>query len=275
MSSSPEDPSYEIPLTPGEQQVSTLLLSRYDGVVPQQNGLWCAQIYNNHYLKLLGTFKSEISAARAYDSAARKLCGSDFFRNLFLTNVTIHEPNFQSMYTNEAVIDMIRDGSYEPKFIEFVWIHHPNFSYSGFVAWPTALDTIPGNLFKEMFHKELILTDMENKEVLVLPYQALFYFPPLNSKTVEVWLEFKDRRNQKWAFKYCYRSNNHSYVLTAGWDMFANEMQLCVDDIVVFYRCRDWKKCPIKILDVVDIIRGVRNTDKQWRLGEAYMHAND
>ncbi|XP_020585965.1 putative AP2/ERF and B3 domain-containing protein Os01g0140700 [Phalaenopsis equestris] len=165
MSSPSEDTPYSIPLTLAEHLVSTPLLSWYDGVALQPNSLWGAQIYDNHNLILLGTFKSEISAARVYDSVARKIYGSDFFRNLFLTNLTIHEPSFQSMYTKEAIIDMIRDGSYEPKFMEFIWIHHPNFRYSGFVAWPTSLDTIHGVLFKEMFHKKLILTDMENKEV--------------------------------------------------------------------------------------------------------------
>ncbi|XP_020585976.1 AP2/ERF and B3 domain-containing transcription factor At1g51120-like [Phalaenopsis equestris] len=266
MCSPPENPPYAIPLAQAKQQVSTMLLSWYDGVALQPNNLWVAQIYDNHNLILLGTFGSEISAARAYDSAARKLYGSDFFRNLLLTNVTIHEPSFQSLHTKEAIIDMIRDGSYEPKFIEFVWIHHPNFRYSGFVAWPTSSDTLHGFLFKEMFHKELILTDMENKEELVLPYQALFYFQTLNSKTDEAWLEFKDKRNRKWAFKCCCRSNNYSYILTAGWDTFANEMELCVNDIVVFYRSRDWGRCPTKIFYMVDIIRGVRNSDKQWRL---------
>ncbi|GMP71661.1 hypothetical protein CsSME_00029982 [Camellia sinensis var. sinensis] len=36
------------------------------------------------------------------------------------TNITVHEPKFQSFHSTEAILNMIRDGSYPSKFADFM-----------------------------------------------------------------------------------------------------------------------------------------------------------
>ncbi|XP_060959469.1 ethylene-responsive transcription factor CRF2-like [Cannabis sativa] len=93
-------------------------LGKFKGVVPQQNGNWGAQIYANHQRIWLGTFKSEKAAAMAYDSATIKLQNGDINRNFPWTNITLHEPDFQSHYTVEAVLNMMVLISIEIRFIK-------------------------------------------------------------------------------------------------------------------------------------------------------------
>ncbi|KAJ0020661.1 hypothetical protein Pint_31280 [Pistacia integerrima] len=95
---------------------------KFKGVVPQQNGHWGAQIYANHQRIWLGTFKSEKEAAMAYDSAALKIRGDDSQRNFPWTDNNNQEPNFQNQFTKEAILNMIRDGTYQPKFADFLRI---------------------------------------------------------------------------------------------------------------------------------------------------------
>jgi len=95
-------------------------IAKFKGVVPQVNGHWGAQIYANHQRIWLGTFKSEKEAAMAYDSAAIKLRSGDSHRNFSWTDQTAQEPNFQNNYSTEAVLNMIRDGSYPSKFSAFL-----------------------------------------------------------------------------------------------------------------------------------------------------------
>ncbi|XP_057774922.1 AP2/ERF and B3 domain-containing transcription factor At1g50680-like [Salvia miltiorrhiza] len=72
---------------------------RFKGVVPQPNGHWGAQIYANQQRIWLGTFKSETSAAIAYDSAAMKLRHGDSHTNFPPTAL---ELGFQSQLSTEA-----------------------------------------------------------------------------------------------------------------------------------------------------------------------------
>ena len=46
-------------------------VSAYKGVCVTRNGKWRAVIYKSGKQKYLGTYKSEIDAAKSYDSAAR------------------------------------------------------------------------------------------------------------------------------------------------------------------------------------------------------------
>ncbi|KAG0460579.1 hypothetical protein HPP92_020876 [Vanilla planifolia] len=124
--------------------------ARFKGVVLQQNGHWGAQIYFHHSRIWLGTFKSELAAARAYDSAAAKLHRGDTHRNFPCTEVTVHEPAFQDRFTTEAVLDMIRDGS-----------RH--------VSAPAAVAAADGVVFEELFSKELTPSDVGKLNRLVIP----------------------------------------------------------------------------------------------------------
>ncbi|KAK9947362.1 hypothetical protein M0R45_002991 [Rubus argutus] len=90
--------------------------TKFKGVVPQQNGHWGAQIYANHNRVWLGTFDSEVEAAMAYDSAAIKLRNGECQRNFAWTKETDQEPYFQNLHSQEAVLTMIKDGSYQARF---------------------------------------------------------------------------------------------------------------------------------------------------------------
>ncbi|KAI3812407.1 hypothetical protein L1987_17115 [Smallanthus sonchifolius] len=91
-------------------------LQKYKGVVPQPNGNWGAQLYTNNQRIWLGTFTSEIDAAIAYDRASMKFRGVDAPRNLPLTKSTLLEASFQSYYSIETILGMIKYGSYQAKF---------------------------------------------------------------------------------------------------------------------------------------------------------------
>ncbi|KAK9115822.1 hypothetical protein Sjap_014769 [Stephania japonica] len=72
-------------------------------------------------MDLVGTFKSDKEAAMAYDIAAMKLRNDDYSRcNIPCNNLTIQEHNFQSLHTTYEILCMIKDGSYQAKFMNFV-----------------------------------------------------------------------------------------------------------------------------------------------------------
>ncbi|XP_020585808.1 AP2/ERF and B3 domain-containing transcription factor At1g51120-like [Phalaenopsis equestris] len=252
-----EGQSSRISSTQAGQRVNTMP-TWYIGVVPQRKGYWSAEIYFKDRVISLGRFKSEVAAARAYDSVAITQHGNDFARNFLLTNATIHEPAFQSNYTNEAIVHMIMDGSYEHRLIQFVSNQHRAYCYSDSIAMPTCLDTFQGVFYKKIYHKELTSTDLENQNMLILPNYVLPFFPPFRSDRAQFWLEFNDRMNKTWAFHYIYMTRIQSFVITMGWSLFVNEMELRAKDIVVFYVCSDRRIYPEEFFDMIDIIRGVR-----------------
>ncbi|XP_020585856.1 AP2/ERF and B3 domain-containing transcription factor At1g51120-like [Phalaenopsis equestris] len=233
--------------------------SRFQGVFYLQNSHWGAQINTIS----LGLFKSEVAAARAYDSASLKLFGNNFMRNLFLTSVTIHESLFQNMYSLEVIINMIKDRSYEPNYINFLWNHYPNFRYGDSLAMPTSMYAIDGTFSKEIFRKELLLTDIQNQNLIVIPDLALLSFHPKNSNTGKRWFDFKDRTNRSWAFQLDYVNTTPDCAFTTGWNKFFNEMELCANDTVVFYRCKNLQNFPDEFFNMIDVIRGIRKPESR------------
>lgn len=255
-----EGPSSSIPST---QQETEPAVTRYKGVVLQQNGHWGAQIYVPHGRIWLGTFKSEVEAARAYDSAAVKLHHGDSDRNFPFSDVTIYEPAFQDHFSTEAILDMIRDGTYEPKLLEFVCtIHSPNSGGNGAAALPVAPVAVDGVLFKEMFQKELTPSDVGKLNRLVIPKKhAMRFFPPVSPDAVDgISLEFRDRLNRSWFFRYCYWKSSQSYVFTKGWNRFVKELGLRAKDTVIFYRCLQTEGLVRRSFCLIDIVRGVGST---------------
>ncbi|KAK8944937.1 AP2/ERF and B3 domain-containing transcription factor [Platanthera zijinensis] len=209
--------------------------ARYKGVVPQQNGHWGAQIYVHHSRIWLGTFKSERAAARAYDSAAIKLHRCVSHRNFPCSDTSVHEPAFQDLFTKDAVLEMIKDGSYEPKLADFVRANNSVESS----ALPPPPTSAAGVICREMFQKELTPSDVGKLNRLVIPKKhATRHLPPVSSDAVEeLLLEFRDRGNRGWVFRYCYWKSSQSYVFTKGWNKFVKEKGLRAKDTVGFYRC--------------------------------------
>lgn len=218
-------------------------LPRFKGVVPQQNGHWGAQIYANHQRIWLGTFKSEIDAAKAYDSAAIKLRGRDSDRNFPWTNITVQEPIFQSHYTVEEILNLIKDGSYPSKFAHFLTQRRDE-------ELDQNLAVVHGNgglSCRLLFQKELTPSDVGKLNRLVIPKKyAIKYFPNIAetesteedesiSIVDDVQLVFYDRLMRLWKFRYCYWKSSQSYVFTRGWNRFVREKDLKSNDTVAFY----------------------------------------
>ncbi|KAB2623610.1 AP2/ERF and B3 domain-containing transcription factor [Pyrus ussuriensis x Pyrus communis] len=219
--------------------------AKFKGVVPQQNGHWGAQIYANHQRIWLGTFKSEKEAAMAYDSAAVKLRnGKDLHRNFPWTNFTIQEPDFQNHYTTDAIIKMIRDGSYPSKFDAFV--RSQTQSRIEEMSKGTNPIRVHGDgqvLCRQLFQKELTPSDVGKLNRLVIPKKyAVEYFPCIcenveDNGTEDIELVFYDKFTRVWKFRYCYWRSSQSFVLTRGWNRFVKENNLKVNDVITFYAC--------------------------------------
>ncbi|KAH7848802.1 hypothetical protein Vadar_008236 [Vaccinium darrowii] len=210
------------------------------------NGHWGAQIYAKHQRVWLGTFKSETDAAMAYDSASIKLrTGTgDNYRNFPWTSMTVHEPKFQSLHSTEAILNMIRDGSYPYKFQDFLM------SRKGEHEFDVNLIKVKGHgVFscKLLFQKELTPSDVGKLNRLVVPKKyAVKFFPPMthdteentgDGKVDEVNICFYDRMMKLWKFRYCYWNSSQSFVFTRGWNRFVKEKGLKANDMISFYIC--------------------------------------
>ncbi|KAL9998166.1 putative transcription factor RAV family [Helianthus debilis subsp. tardiflorus] len=211
-------------------------LQKYKGVVPQQNGNWGAQIYTNNQRIWLGTFKSEIDAAIAYDRASMKLRTADAPRNFPLTKSTLLEANFQSHYSMETILAMIKDGSYQAKFEDYQRLkkdrENDNVVEKGSLGFSCRV----------LFQKELTPSDVGKLNRLVIPKKyAVRYFPPVPDDVAqgfandEVTLSFYDTKKRLWKFRYCYWKSSQSFVFTRGWNQFVKDKKLMPKDKITFY----------------------------------------
>lgn len=220
--------------------------ARFKGVVPQLNGHWGAQIYANHQRIWLGTFTSEKEAAMAYDSAAIKLRSGDSHRNFSWSNLTFQEPKFQNHYSTEAVLNMIKDGSYQSKFSEFL-MNQSQKTEKGIDQNTMKLHNNGKFLRRQLFQKELTPSDVGKLNRLVIPKKyAVKFFPHISENEKEnvtgggvddVLLVFYDKFMRLWKFRYCYWRSSQSFVFTRGWNRFVKEKNLEAKDIVTFYKC--------------------------------------
>lgn len=226
---------------------NSITSGRFKGVVPQQNGHWGAQIYANHQRVWLGTYKSETEAAMAYDSAAIKLRSGDNHRNFPWTNLTIQEPNFQSLFSTETVLNMIKDGSYPSKFAEFMKAESHRGEKPALGLEQAGFPSNGKFMCKLLFQKELTPSDVGKLNRLVIPKKyAIKHFPPVSSCAEEnddssvvddMQLAFYDRFMRQWKFRYCYWRSSQSFVFTRGWNRFVKEKELNANDIINFYLC--------------------------------------
>ncbi|OVA05434.1 AP2/ERF domain [Macleaya cordata] len=246
-----------------QENNTTSLSPRFKGVVLQQNGHWGAQIYANHQRIWLGTFKSEKEAAMAYDSAAIKLrSGDSDHRNYPWSNLTIQEPYFQNLHTTEAVLNMIKDGSYQSKFLDFVKARSLKMDkeareLNNLLNRGSCVNDRRGFSCQQLFQKELTPSDVGKLNRLVIPKKyAVKYFPQVSE--VSNWEEedkdgggvddvqvvIFDKQMKSWKFRYCYWKSSQSFVFTRGWSRFVKEKELKAKDVITFYRCeyREWFK---------------------------------
>ncbi|XP_008800060.3 AP2/ERF and B3 domain-containing transcription factor At1g50680-like isoform X1 [Phoenix dactylifera] len=258
---------------------------RYKGVVLQQNGHWGAQIYAHHNRIWLGTFKSELAAAAAYDSAAIKLHRGDSHRNLPWNELTIHEPRFQEQFSTEAVLEMIRSGSYESRFAEYLRVMQspqaspvapPRGSPRSGIGSGGCGGGGSCNTCCEMFTKELTPSDVGKLNRLVIPKKhATRFFPAVSPESDdELLLEFQDLESRLWVFRYCYWKSSQSYVFTKGWNKFVKEKGLQAKDSVTFYRCEE-REGPRRAYCMIEAVpcrqgRGQENGNVTFGLGLSY-----
>ncbi|KAJ0229898.1 AP2/ERF and B3 domain-containing transcription factor [Hirschfeldia incana] len=217
--------------------------TKYKGVVQHHNGNWGAQIYVDHKRIWLGTFKSPAEAAMAYDSANIKLRSFDAnsHRNFPWSDSTVHEPVFQKGYTTEAVLNMIKDHSYQREFQEFL----KNRSQVVVGSKQSRRDEESNKRFSctQLFQKELTASDVGKLNRLVIPKKYAVKYLPFISEIEEgeivedVEVVFYDREMRPWTFKYCYWSSSQSFVFTRGWIGFVKEKRLKEKDVITFYTC--------------------------------------
>ncbi|CAI8584332.1 unnamed protein product [Vicia faba] len=239
-------------------------LQRFKGVVPQQNGHWGAQIYANHQRIWLGTFTSEKDAAMAYDSATVKLRSGESHRNFPWNDQTVQEPLFQSHYSMEKVLSMIRNGTYQNKFSTFVMN----------IQSQRGKESIVGRKNEErfscmqIFQKELTPSDVGKLNRLVIPKKhAVTYLPLIgdnnnitnddDDKFNDQEVVFYDKLMRLWKFRYCYWKSSQSYVFTRGWNRFVKDKKLKAKDTIVFYMCEpinSTKEVNGHVFSMIDVI---------------------
>lgn len=241
--------------------------SRFKGVVGQQSGNWGAQIYAHHQRIWLGTFKTEEDAAAAYDSAAIRLRCGDAHRNFPWTSVTLQEPSFQSQFSTDEILKMIKDGSYGPKFSD----HCKHLAQSGHpVGIAPRAGNEPGSVLRELFKKELTPSDVGKLNRLVIPKKhALKFFPqtlekPEGDGADDVELVFYDKAMRSWKFRYCYWKSSQSFVFTRGWNRFVKDKGIKAQDIVTFsaYEYKDNNGPETRSICVVDVEYTDRDEDE-------------
>uniref|UniRef100_A0A7N0SZK1 Uncharacterized protein n=1 Tax=Kalanchoe fedtschenkoi TaxID=63787 RepID=A0A7N0SZK1_KALFE len=236
--------------------------SRFKGVVPQISGHWGAQIYANHQRIWLGTFKSEREAAMAYDSAAIKLRSScDSHRNFPWSPVSMQEPFFQKSFTTEAVLSMIKDGSYSAKLSDFLSQRQQrgeqtedddinadgSLNNNSETIITVRSDQMEKFTCRKLFSKGLTPSDVGKLNRLVIPKKfAVKFFPGIMTSSCEssevedeedVLLSFHDASMRLWKFRYCYWRSSQSFVFTRGWNRFVKDKGLRAKDVITFSMC--------------------------------------
>ncbi|XVE65151.1 hypothetical protein DITRI_Ditri07aG0158200 [Diplodiscus trichospermus] len=222
---------------------SKMSSSRFKGVIPLENHKWGARISFKYRAHWLGTYQTEEEAAIAYDRAALKLQKSDIPLNFPCKVYTAQEKLFQSWYTNQEILNMIKDKTY-------------SYNFTGFLARRQSLArrrNISGGLVNAkgiscqlLFHKKLTQTDVTRIKGFHIPKQyALQYLPPLGNSSDgtqmgrgSIDLTFYDRYNRSWNFLYSYRVSTRTFLFTRGWRHFVTVNKLNPGDTVIFYGCQ-------------------------------------
>ncbi|XP_039046714.1 AP2/ERF and B3 domain-containing transcription factor At1g50680-like [Hibiscus syriacus] len=215
--------------------------SRFRGVLPLANHKWGSRISFDYRAYWLGTYEIEEEAAIAYDRAALKLQKANTTLNLPHKINTPQEKSFQSWYSEEEILNMIKYKTYSSSFTSF--LAHQSL----------ARRTIPGSLlnarglsYELLFHQELRQTDVANPRGFpILKEYALRYLPPLGSSSGNgaqmgsdsIDITFYDKYYASWTLRYSYSGRIQAFCFTTGWRQFVTKNNLNSGDTVVFYGC--------------------------------------
>lgn len=228
--------------------------SRFKGVISLKSGKWGARISNTYKACWLGTFEREEEAALAYDRAAIKLQRSDAPLNFHWRNYESEECVFQSQYSSEAILNMIKERTYAANLKNFV---SEKLTMSPSVEASVEARSSPSNergiIYHLLFQKELTHSDASHRSFLIPREDALQHLPPLCGTISEddgddddeeecmaktsMKLTFYDKHQRSWTFGYSYWRSTKSFVFTHGWRHFLKMNNLKPKDKVIFYRC--------------------------------------
>ncbi|XP_021813552.1 AP2/ERF and B3 domain-containing transcription factor At1g51120-like [Prunus avium] len=175
--------------------------SRFKGVSLLKSGNWGARISYMYKPYWLGAYQMEEEAAIAYDRAAVKLQRGDTPLNFHWSKYSAEESIFQSQYSTEEILSMLKDKTYSSKLMNFLSSHS-----SGLGTQTTTFMNEQGISYHLLFQKELTHRDVTHKCFLI-PREFSFQYLPLPEG-----------------------------IINAGEDE-ARMNNLNQKDIVMFYRC--------------------------------------
>lgn len=235
--------------------------SKFRGVLWLKSGKWGARISFNYKPYWLGTYEMEEDAAMAYDRAAIKLQRSDAPLNFPMTIYTVQETKFQSQFSNEQVLEMIKDKTYLSKFTYYLASQSFVNEYE-----VSNLANQRGISYQLLFRKELTQTDVTHFKGLHIPKEyAVEYFPPLAGTTNSrgddengckfIELTFYDKHCRPWSFRYSYWKSTQTFVFTKGWRHFLKMNTLNTKDVIFFYRCEYEEEFHRRVFYMIDVHR--------------------
>ena len=206
------------------------LPSKYKGVVPQPNGRWSAQLYQDNKRVWIGTFDCKDLAAYAYDLAVIRFRGQQAITNfpIWRYSNNLHL-DFLSSHSKIRVIDMLRNQTYQDELIRFKRARFAK-NHARRAA------QVDDHEWDRLFEKVLTPSDVGKVRRLVIPKHYAENYLPKMSEVGGMMLCFEDRLKDKmWRLKYCYWNSSQNYVLTKGWGEFVKDKGLKHGDSVVFY----------------------------------------
>ncbi|KAH0974093.1 hypothetical protein GBA52_015992 [Prunus armeniaca] len=213
---------------------------RFKGVSLLKSGNWGARISYMYKPYWLGAYQMEEEAAIAYDRAAVKLQRGDTPLNFHWSKYSAEESIFQSQYSTEEILSMLKDKTYSSKLMNFLSRHS-----SGLGTRTTTFMNEQGISYHFLFQKELTHRDVTHKCFLIPREFSFRYLSPpegiINAVEDEaryVKLTFYDKHGRSWTFGYSYWQSTRNFMFTNGWGHFIRMNNLNQKDIVMFYRCK-------------------------------------
>lgn len=186
---------------------------RFKGVSLLKSGNWGARISYMYKPYWLGAYQMEEEAAIAYDRAAVKLQRGDTPLNFHWSKYSAEESIFQSQYSTEEILSMLKDKTYSSKLMNFLSRHS-----SGLGTRTTTFMNEHGISYHFLFQKELTHRDVTHKCFLIPREFSFRYLSPpegiINAVEDEARCKYEGEVLGREVYMIDYqRSNGENYVL--------------------------------------------------------------